>query len=132
MPWNVGSVAGRNGQQTNGLSCPDPTPTSRSPVHCPSGLRSKAEISPPGTPLQKVFMLHRPQEDTFHGVTAPSAHTVLSFSPVSWRLLCSRHGSESFSGHLVLSVATRRGYSESCHTVEEPGLSLAAINSQDP
>lgn len=46
-------------------------------MHCPSGLRSKAEISPPGTPVQKVFMLHRPQEDTFHGVTAPSAHTVL-------------------------------------------------------
>lgn len=77
-------------------------------------------------------MLHRPREETFHGVTAPSAHTVLSFSPVSWRLLCSRHGSESFKGHFVLSVAMRRGYSESCRMGEQPGLGLAALNSQDP
>lgn len=73
MPWNVGSVAGRNGQQRNGLSFPDFTPLSRSPVHCPSRLRSKLRLPPRDTCPEGVHAAPSPGRDFpwSHGTISP-------------------------------------------------------------
>lgn len=107
-------VAGRTGQQRSRLSCPDPTPFPQCIV--PFRLRIKAEISRPGTPVQKAVTLHRPQVREFPRVMAPSAHTVLSFSSVSQALLCSRDRRAIFRSFRAHSSLEEMAFRDPSHT----------------